>query len=39
MEKLLEIPWDIPKDKWINDKYNIESADFGIAEQKIAIQL
>ena len=30
IEKLLEIPWDIPKDKWIKHKYKIKSDISGI---------
>ena len=39
MEKLSEIPWGIPEDKWIEHKYNVESGVSGIAGQEIAIQL
>ena len=38
MEKLSEIPWGIPEDKWIEHKYNVESGVSGIAGQEIAIQ-
>ena len=38
MEKLLEIPWGIPKDKWIEHKYNVESGVSEIAGQEITIQ-
>ena len=38
MEKLSEIPWGIPEDKWIEHKYNVESDISGIAGQEIAIQ-
>ena len=37
IEKLSEIPWGIPEDKWIKHKYNIESGVSGIAGQEIAI--
>ena len=32
MEKLSEIPWGIPENKWIEHKYNVESGVSGIAE-------
>ena len=38
MEKLSEISWGIPEDKWIKHKYNVESGVSGIAGQEIAIQ-
>ena len=38
MEKLLEISWGIPENKWIEHKFNVESGVFEIAGQKIAIQ-
>ena len=38
MKKLSEIPWDIPENKWIEHKYNVESGVSGITRQKIAIQ-
>ena len=38
MEKLSEILWGIPEDKWIKHKYNIEIGISGIAGQEIAIQ-
>ena len=37
IEKLLEIPWRILEDKWIEHKYNIKSGVCGIARQEIAI--
>ena len=37
MEKLSEIPWGIPEDKWIEHKYNVKSGISGIAGQEIAI--
>lgn len=39
IKKLLKISWGIPKNKWIEHKFDIESGIFGIARQKIAIQL
>ena len=39
IEKLSEIPWGIPEDKWIEHKYNIKSGVSEIAGQKIVIQL
>ena len=39
MEKLLKIPWDIPEDKQIEHKYNVERGVSGIAGQEIAIPL
>ena len=39
IKKLLEISWGILRDKRIEHKFNIESDVFGIAKQKIAIQL
>ena len=36
MEKLLEISWDIPENKWIEYKYNFEKSISWITEQKIA---
>ena len=37
MEKLSEIPWGIPEDKWIEHIFNVESDISGIAGQEIAI--
>ena len=38
IEKLSEIPWDIPENKWIEHKYNVESGVSEITGQEIAIQ-
>ena len=38
MKKLSEILWGIPKNKWIEHKYNVESGVFEIAGQEIAIE-
>ena len=38
MEKLSEIPWGIPEDKWIEQKYNVKSSVSGIVGQEITIQ-
>lgn len=37
IQKLLEIPWGIPKEKWIEYKFDIESDISGIVEQEIAL--
>ncbi len=39
IEKLSEIPWDIPHKKWIEYNFDIESGISGIIKQEIAIQL
>ncbi len=39
MEKLSEIPWGIPDDKWIEHRFDVESGVSGIARQEIAIRL
>ena len=39
MEKLLDIPWGIPNDKWINYKFELQSGVGGMARQKISIHL
>ncbi len=39
MEKLLEIPYSILDDKWIENRFDVESGVFGILGQEIAIQL
>lgn len=38
IEKLSEILWSIPEDKWIEHKFDIESGVSGIAGQEIPIQ-
>ncbi len=38
MEKLSEIPWDIPDDEWIEHSFDVESGVSGIVGQEIAIQ-
>ena len=38
MKKLSEISWGIPKNKRVENKFNIESSVSGIARQEIAIQ-
>ena len=37
MEKLLDIPWGIPNDKWIDHKFELQSGMGGIAEREILI--
>ncbi len=37
MEKLLEIPWGIPNDKWIEHKFEYQSGVAWMARQKIAL--
>ncbi len=39
IDKLLEIPWSIPNDKWIEHRFDVESSNSGITGQEIAIQL
>ncbi len=39
MEKLSEIPWDIPNDKWIEHKFEHYSSLAQMTKQKIAINL
>ncbi len=38
IEKLLEIPWGILNDEWIEHRFDIESVVSGIVRQEIAIQ-
>ena len=39
MEKLSEIPWGIPNDKWIKHKFAYQNGVARMAGQKIAIHL
>ncbi len=38
IEKLSEIPWGIPDDKWNKHRFDVKSGVSGIARQEIAIQ-
>lgn len=37
MEKLLEIPWAIPNDKWTEHKFELENGIAGMPKQEISI--
>ena len=39
MEKLLEISWHIPDNKWIEHNFDIKNSVSGIIKQEIAIPL
>ena len=38
IEKLLEIPWGIPNDKWIKYRFNVKNNISGITRQEIAMK-